>query len=226
MPVDKGARHAVEVGRQNFASVGCASCHVPELRLDVPVFTEPNPYNPPGNLHPSDVSSLFSVHLIKEGPEPHLTREPDGSVLVPIFSDLKRHKMGTTLDNEKLVQAGIPTDEWLTRKLWGMSSEPPFLHHGRATLISEAILMHGGEAREAREAFSALSPEGQQAIVEFLKTLRVLPEQSTTLISEPDETPTTSFGIENNFLIAIMGVLGGGVIASVIWIARGRKPTS
>ena len=86
--------------------------------------------------------------------------------------------------------------------------------------------MHGGEAREAREAFSALSPEGQQAIVEFLKTLRVLPEQSTTLISEPDETPTTSFGIENNFLIAIMGVLGGGVIASVIWIARGRKPTS
>ena len=43
----------------------------------------------------------------------------------------------------------MPTGEWLTRKLWGFASEPPFLHHGRATLMSEAILAHGGEALES-----------------------------------------------------------------------------
>ena len=86
--------------------------------------------------------------------------------------------MGSDLDNEKLPQAGVPTGDWLTRKLWGFASEPPFLHHGRATLISEAVLAHGGEAQESRDAFAALSAPDQAALVEFLKALQVIPEDA------------------------------------------------
>ena len=139
------------------------------MRLEDPVFTEPNPFNPPGKLQLSDVSNPFAFDLTLEGPAPHLKREPDGSVLVPVFTDLKRHDMGEKLDSDLIVQNGVPTGEWLTRKLWGIASEPPFLHHGRATLLSEAILMHGGEAQESRDAYGALAPEDQAAVVEFLK---------------------------------------------------------
>jgi hypothetical protein len=66
--------------------------------------------------------------------------------------------------------------------LWGFASEPPFLHHGRATLISEAVLAHGGEAQESRDSYATLSAEDQAAVVEFLKTLQVLPEGSTDLV--------------------------------------------
>ena len=45
---------------------------------------------------------------------------------------------------------------------------PPFLHHGRATL-------------EPRDAFAALSEGERAALVEFLKTLQVLPEGAGTL---------------------------------------------
>ena len=101
---------------------------------------------------------------------------------MPAFTDLKRHDMGPELNNERKVQAGIPTEMWLTRKLWGAANEPPYLHHGRATTITEAILAHGGEGEEARERFEALSDAEQNQIVEFLKTLQVLPEGETRLV--------------------------------------------
>ena len=81
--------------------------------------------------------------------------------------------VGTFLDTEAVVQAGIPTQVWLTRKLWGIASEPPYLHHGRATLISEAILAHGGEALEQRNAFADLEQAQQAELLEFLLTLRI-----------------------------------------------------
>ncbi len=182
LPRDGRARAAVEQGRQLFDAVGCAVCHVPELPLNDPVFTEPSPLNPPGNLQMEDVPGPFRVDLTREGPGPHLERNDEGVVMVPAFTDLKRHRMGDELDNEVLEQNGVPTDAWLTRKLWGMASEPPFLHHGRATLISEAVLAHGGEARESRDAFRGLSHDERAAVIEFLKSLQVLPEGENDLV--------------------------------------------
>ena len=223
MPTSSEAQSAVQRGRDLFSAVGCAVCHVPELRLDDPVFTEPNPYNPGGNLRLPDVSEPFSVDLTKEGPGPHLTPEADGSVLVPAFTDLKRHQMGDLLNNETQEQAEIPTDEWLTRKLWGFASEPPFLHHGRATLISEAILAHGGEAQESRNLFAALPAEDQATIIEFLKTLQVLPEGTSNLVVDADEITTTRADVETIMLGAMTGILatfvGGGVLA-MVWRHR------
>jgi CxxC motif-containing protein (DUF1111 family) len=58
------------------------------------------------------------------------------------------------------------------------------MHDGRAGSLEEAILLHGedepppmgdpgrSEAQEARDAYSALSVEEQEALVTFLRNLR------------------------------------------------------
>jgi CxxC motif-containing protein (DUF1111 family) len=175
LPDDPTAQAAVANGEGLFATLGCAVCHVPELVLADPVFTEPSPFNPPGNLQVADVGAVLAVDLTAAGPGPHLARELDGSVRVRAYTDLKRHDMGPALDNERLVQGGVPTEEFLTRKLWGMANEPPYMHHGRALTLDEAIRMHGGEAQAARDAYAALVPDDQADVVEFLETLQVLP---------------------------------------------------
>ncbi len=202
LPNDPVALAAVRRGEDVFEAIGCATCHVPFLRLESPIFTEPNPYNPPDNLRPGDVGAEVAVDLTEFGDGPHLSRESDGSVLVPLFSDLKRHDLGDLLNNEKLEQGGIPTREWLTRKLWGAANEPPFLHHGRVNLIGDAIHYHGGEATAARDAFDALSTDDRNALVEFLKTLRVLPEGATSIVMFENgsgivgDAPTIPFHME------------------------------
>lgn len=52
-----------------------------------------------------------------------------------------------------------------------MGSTAPYLHDGRATTLTEAILAHGGEARQARAAFVALRRELQEALLAFLDNL-------------------------------------------------------
>ena len=70
-----------------------------------------------------------------------------------------------------------PTSEFLTRKLWDVANSDPFGHRGDLTTLTEAIYFHGGDARVERDAFFSLSQASQDAIIEFLKTLQVLPEQ-------------------------------------------------
>ncbi len=186
-PETEAEREAAALGRKLFHSVGCSVCHVPALPLASIEFTEPGPFNPrdplnsEDDLRPEDVTELVRVDLSKF--TSGLKRDKDGNYVIPLFSDLKRHDMGPLLDNETLPQELqrqspplerlVPTEMWLTRKLWGFASEPPFLHHGRATLISEAIAAHGGEAEAARRSFQALSPYEQAALIEFLQTLRI-----------------------------------------------------
>ena len=45
------------------------------------------------------------------------------------------------------------------------------LHDGRARGFAEAILWHGGEASNAREAFRAMSKSDRAALVTFLQSL-------------------------------------------------------
>jgi hypothetical protein len=133
-------------------------------------------------LYSKGVSFGWITVLTREGPGPRLERMADGRAIIRAFTDLKRHRMGSLLNNERLVQEGVPTDAFITRKLWGIASEPPFLHNGRATTFTEAILAHGGEAQAARDAFAALTASDRNCVVEFLKSLRVLPAGATALI--------------------------------------------
>ena len=193
IPSQGAAKLAAERGSELFATLGCVFCHVPALRLDSPVFTEPNPFNPPDKLQVGDVSNPFSVDLTQHGELPRLRPRFDGSVMVPAFTDLKRHDMGDLLNNESREQEGIKTEQWLTRKLWGFASEPPYLRHGRATLISEAIMAHGGESQESRDAYASMSIDDQAALVEFLKTLQILPEETSDLIVANDVVRSKNF---------------------------------
>ena len=228
LPSQPEAQLAAKRGSELFATLRCAVCHVPALRLDSPVFTEPNPFNPPDKLQVADVSNPFAVDLTQHGGLPRLSPAADGSVMVPVFTDLKRHSMGDVLDNESLEQEGIATEQWLTRKLWGFAGEPPYLHHGRATLISEAIMAHGGESQESRDAYAALPPDDQAAVVEFLKTLQVLPEGTADLIATAGTTE--SEGLTK--WAAIGGGAGGATLllvaalAVVLWRKRRRGASS
>ncbi|MBM4013449.1 MAG: hypothetical protein FJ293_00575 [Planctomycetes bacterium] len=176
LPSNPRRRAAVERGERLFDEAGCTTCHIPELVLDAPLFSEPNPFNPVGNLQVADVPAPYVVDLTVHGPGPHLPKEGDGTVRVPAYTDLKRHDMGPDLNNETLVQGGVPTNQFITKKLWGFASEPPFLHHGRALTIHDAIVLHGGEALTSRQAYQALSAADQRCVVDFLKTLQIMEE--------------------------------------------------
>ncbi len=171
MPEDPDQRAIVELGRQKFTDVGCALCHIPELPLESLVFTEPNEFNVGKDLRPKATDAVLEIDLSDFSSE--LRKDENGHYLIPVFSDLRRHDMGEdgVLDNEEVIQGGVPTEQWMTRRLWGFASEPPFLHHGRATLISDAIEAHGGSANGARNRFIGLPQEEKDALIAFLKTM-------------------------------------------------------
>ncbi len=194
IPNDPEIEAAVRLGEQRFQQTNCTSCHVPNLPLarDGWVFTEPNPYNPSGNLRVGDAPT-YSIDLTRDDlPSPRL--QPSGGVVyVPAFTDLKVHNICTDPDdpngerldmNQAAGSAGFfaGNQRFITRKLWGTASEPPYFHHGQFTTLREAVLAHAGEALASRQAFQALTAYEQDAIIEFLKTLQVLPPGTPYLV--------------------------------------------
>ncbi len=103
------------------------------------------------------------------------------SVEVPLFSDLRRHKMGNGLKERfgQTTDVGglvVPGDEFLTRPLWGVGDTGPWLHDGRAQSLEEAILLHrseGSEANDVIDAFTNLTRGDQDSVIKFLLTLRL-----------------------------------------------------
>lgn len=63
-----------------------------------------------------------------------------------------------------------------------MADTAPYLHDGRATTLTEAILLHGGEALPARNAFAALSDQNQSKVITFLRSLRTPTEPAKDLL--------------------------------------------
>jgi hypothetical protein len=72
---------------------------------------------------------------------------------------------------------------FITRKLWGLANAGPFGHAGKFTTMREAInLGHNGEATASRLAFQALASSQQDEVIEFLKSLQVLPPGARCLV--------------------------------------------
>lgn len=195
IPNDPEIEEAVEQGEHLFERIGCATCHVPKLPLRTPgwMYTEPGPYNPRLNLQVGTARSIALDLNSRELPLPRLTptsEDPD-TVWVPAFTDLKLHDIleaddpGEPLDQNQT--AWTPkfrqgNRRFLTKRLWGAANEPPYFHHGLYTTMRQAILAHAGEALDTRRRFASLKPSEQDAIVEFLKTLQVLPPGTPHLI--------------------------------------------
>src|SRR6266702_3578399 len=187
---DPARRAAAERGEEQFSAIGCADCHKPALILDSRLFTEPNPYNPAGNLRVQDVRHPYTFDMTIEIPKPRLERWGTSGAIVHAYTDLKHHVICDSMDqffcNERVIQSGVPVDQFLTRKLWDVGNTAPYGHRGDLTPITEAIMHHAGEARPARERFEALSKDQQAEIVEFLKQLQILPNGSPRIIDESD----------------------------------------
>jgi di-heme oxidoreductase (putative peroxidase) len=171
------------------------------------IYFEPNPYNPatgpntpnlqlgPAN-YPVSAPAL-TVDLTSNAlPLPRL-RPHHGAVLVEAYTDLKLHDISATSDPktdpecEPLDQnqpAGSPdffagNCKFITRKLWGFYNQGgAFMHHGKFTTAREAVEAHHGEAEDSRRKFEQLSPEKQGEVIEFLKSLQVLPPGSKSLV--------------------------------------------
>ena len=186
VPDDPEVEQAVRIGEQRFSELGCASCHTPKLPLVDRgwIYTEPSPFNPPGNLRLGDAPTL-SVDLTGENlPGPRLKPDARGIVWVPAFTDLKLHDIATGASDpnaEPLDQnqpAGTPkffagNTKFITRKLWGVGNSGPYMHHGKFTTMREAILAHSGEALSSRQSFESLPAHDRDCVIEFLKTLQV-----------------------------------------------------
>lgn len=189
MPSDETVANAIRNGEILFSRIGCGSCHIPKLPLDNKgwIYTEPNPYNPPGNLQTGDAATISVDLTSDELPGPRL--KPRGGVVwVPAFTDFKLHDITTGPQDpnhepcDMNQPAGSPAfflgnSKFLTRRLWGIANQHPFGHHGMYTTIREAVLAHHGEAQDTFLAFQSLSKYDQDSIIEFLKSLRIVPNR-------------------------------------------------
>ena len=89
------------------------------------------------------------------------------------FSDFTLHHMGTNLA-DGVSQGVAGPDEFRTAPLWGVGQRLFFLHDGRTQDLLNAIQQHSSQGSEANvviRRFQGLSPEQQQAMLDFLRSL-------------------------------------------------------
>jgi len=91
------------------------------------------------------------------------------------YTDLLLHDMGEGLSDPR--DSHPLSSEWRTPPLWGIgltalvNREYGFLHDGRARTVLEAILWHGGEAQQSRDAIVKLSEIERRNLLLFVNSL-------------------------------------------------------
>lgn len=85
------------------------------------------------------------------------------------YSDFLLHDMGGLGDG---ITQNKATGKWMrTAPLWGLRKITRYLHDGRATTYSQAILAHDGQGRKARDRFVALPNWQKNLLYAFLGSL-------------------------------------------------------
>jgi CxxC motif-containing protein (DUF1111 family) len=110
---------------------------------------------------------------------PSLTTAPSSfttdlsQVQANLFSDLLVHHMGSNLA-DGVSQGNAGPDEFRSAPLWGLGQRVFFLHDGRTSDLVDAIREHasdGSEANRVIHRFNHLSPQQQQDLLNFLRSL-------------------------------------------------------
>lgn len=128
-------------GKRLFHETGCASCHTP----------------------------AYVTHRLADQPEQSFQ-------MIWPYTDLLLHDMGPGLADNR-PEARANGQEWKTPPLWGIgltrqvSGHTYFLHDGRARSLLEAVLWHGGEAEQMRDAVIAMPRADRDALIRFLESL-------------------------------------------------------
>lgn len=128
-------------GKALFSQIGCASCHVPEMRTGT-----------------SAVASALSGQTIR--PYTDLLLHDMGEGLADDFVTFEAS--GREWRTPPLWGLGL---------FETVNGHMNLLHDGRARGVVEAILWHGGEAEGARDRFRQLSRDERDALVRFLHSL-------------------------------------------------------
>ena len=206
IPRDPVKEKAILNGEQVFDRIGCAACHIPRLALTKKgwIYSEPNPFNPPGNLRMGETKTLHVDLTSDLLPAPRLHPDRSGTVWVEAYTDFKLHDICEPGDPGEPLDMNQPpwskefakgNRRFLTKRLWGAYNEPPYFHHGLFTTMRRAVLAHAGEALESRKSFEALPAYDKDSLIEFLKTLQVLPPGTKDRIVDenfrPREWPPT-----------------------------------
>jgi hypothetical protein len=164
-------------GRALLDDVGCTLCHVESLPMANDVVTLSAADDGVGDA----LALALPLSSAQRAPQALRTdyapgSSPPGTTPVFLFSDLKRHEMGTALADgvdEALPDGGgdVAAGQWLTRPLWGVAETAPYLHDGRAATLHEAIALHGGEAAGSRDAYLLLDDDDRASLRLFLLSL-------------------------------------------------------
>ncbi|MCB9426545.1 MAG: c-type cytochrome [Flavobacteriales bacterium] len=116
-----------------------------------------------------------ACHIAKMQTGSHKISALENQTIRP-YTDMLLHDMGDELaDNRPDFLAN--GNEWRTQPLWGIgliqtvNGHTQLLHDGRARNIEEAILWHGGEARQSKEDFMNLSKEERVQLLTFVNSL-------------------------------------------------------
>ena len=131
-------------GQYVFKAIGCSTCHVETLTTD----------------HPGAV--------INGGT--YTVPEALGNKIIHPYGDFLLHDVGT---GDGIVQAG-PQDtanKLRTVPLWGLHIKSRFMHDNASLTLDDAIQRHAGEAAQAISRFNALTPQEQQQLIIFLRSL-------------------------------------------------------
>jgi CxxC motif-containing protein (DUF1111 family) len=128
-------------GQGLFLSVGCASCHTPEL------MTGPNEIAALANKP----VRLFSDLLLHDMGDELADNRPDGQAT-------GREWKTPPLWGTRLVPQFL-------------NGQMLLMHDGRARSIEEAIMLHGGEGSGARSRFSGLTPAQKRALIAYVESL-------------------------------------------------------
>jgi len=141
---DPNPSKSAKRGRAVFGDIGCTLCHTPQMQT-APVMNSPVLQDRPVNL----------------------------------FSDLMVHHMGARLADD-ISQGQAGPDEFRTVPLWGVGQRIFFLHDGRTDDLLRAVRDHfssatskypASEANAVVRRFNKLSPQQQQEILDFLRSL-------------------------------------------------------
>jgi CxxC motif-containing protein (DUF1111 family) len=179
----------VHEGRRIFEQIGCASCHIPDLRIDQDrrVADVETVYNRRDGIL-NDLFATATPRYIEtnDGAGPTLKRPSlQPFVVRNIFTDFKRHDLGPNFHERNY--DGSVQRQFLTTPLWGVGSTPPYGHDGRSINLTEVILRHGGEAENARNRFAFLSDFDKRDVVEFLNSLILFPPDDTASNLDPGD---------------------------------------
>jgi CxxC motif-containing protein (DUF1111 family) len=141
-PIRRDSANPINVqGNNLFSQINCSGCHTPQLQTGY-----------------SSISALSNKTIYP-------------------YTDMLLHDMGNDLD-DGYTEGFAKTSEWRTPPLWGLGLSPSsqggqyfLMHDGRAKSIEEAIMMHGGEAKQSKDKFNLLDESEKSAIIHFLKSL-------------------------------------------------------